>query len=203
MKRVFSLICVLAFAGTAVAGFSIGFTSVEVPWQVSGGSGYIVTEDVYLLRVGAMASADFRIEGYIGYEKQTHETDPLQTGTVEVTGTGTVFGAGGYYIIAAPSNTSFSIGVRFLYSTTTIEEGSVAVPVEYKTTSYAIDPLMRIDFAILGAERLAFFTEYGFRYAKATMETTAGGTAQTYDDVWSGLATYAPPNILAGVYYIF
>jgi hypothetical protein len=146
-----------------------------------------------------MASEDFRIEAYVGYEKQTYELDPQPTVPVETTGSGTVFGAGGYYIIAAPANTSFSIGARFLYATTNIDEGAT----EYETTSYAIDPLMRVDFAIPGAERLAFFTEYGIRYAKATMKTTTGGVASTTDLVWSGLATYAPPNILAGVYYIF
>jgi len=202
MKRVISLVCLLALAGTAFAGFSVGFTSVEVPWMVSGG-GSLETEDMYLLRVGAMASTDFRIEGYLGYEKQTYELDPQTVGTIEQTGSGTVFGGGGYYIIANPANTQFSIGLRFLYCMTNIEGGAVGALQQYETTSYAIDPLMRIDFAIPGAERLAFFTEYGFRYAKATMKTTSAGVASTTDDVWSGLATYAPPNILAGAYYVF
>ena len=203
MKRVFLLVCLLAMTGTAFAGFSIGFTSVEVPWMVNGTNGFVEMEDMYLVRLGAMASTDFRIEGYVGYEKQTYELDPQTAGTIELTGSGTVFGAGRYYIIAAPANTSFSIGARFLYCMINVDGGTSAVPVEYETTSYAIDPLIRVDFAIPGAERLAFFTEYGFRYAKATMKTTAGGVAGTTDDVWSGLATYAPPNILAGVYYIF
>ncbi len=199
MKRVFVLICLLAFAGTAFAGFSIGFNSVEVPWLISGTTGDLETEDVYLIRFGAKASPEFRIEAYLGYEKQTYELDPQPAVPVESTGSGTVFGGGGYYVIADPANTSFSIGVRFLYAATKIEQGTT----DYETTSYAIDPLMRIDFAIPGAEQLALFTEYGFRYAKATMKTTVGGTASAVDDVWSGLATYAPPNILAGAYYIF
>ncbi|MEN8207707.1 MAG: hypothetical protein ABFR50_00495 [Candidatus Fermentibacteria bacterium] len=111
MKRVFLLVCLLAFAGTAFAGFSIGFNSVEVPWYVEG-DGYLATEDMYLLRVGAMASPDFRIEGYLGYAKETFETDPMQTGTVDVTGSGMVFGAGAYYIIPNPANTQLSTGAK-------------------------------------------------------------------------------------------
>ncbi len=199
MKRVLLLACLLAMTGTALAGFSIGFNQVEIPWSVSANAANVDTEDVYLLRFGAMFSPEFRAEAYVGYAKQSWELDPQPVVPVDPTGSGTVFGAGGYYVIEAPANTSFSIGARFLYAKTTIESGTT----EWATTSYAIDPLMRIDFAIPGAEQLAFFTEYGVRYAKATTKTTVGGTAGTTDDVWSGLATYAPPNVLAGVYYVF
>lgn len=201
MKRVFLLVCVLAMTGTALAGFSIGFTSIDFPVYIGSVSqGELETEDMYLLRFGAMASPDFRIEAYVGYEKQTYEYDPQPaTPLDETTGSATVFGAGGYYVIEAPANTSFSIGARFLYGKTNFDRGTT----EIETTSYCIDPLMRVDFAIPGAERLAFFTEYGARYAKATTKTTDEGVASTTDLVWSGLATYAPPNILAGVYYIF
>jgi len=199
MKRVLLLACLLAMTGTALAGFSIGFTNIEIPWMVDGTNGDVSLEEINLIRFGAMASADFRIEGYAGYAKSTYDLDPPPVGFTESTGSGLVFGAGGYYVIEAPANTSFSLGARFLYAKTTVEYSTT----EMETTSYAIDPLMRIDFAIPGAERLAFFTEYGFRYAKATMKTTVGGVASTTDDVWSGLSTYAPPNILAGAYYVF
>ncbi|RKZ07529.1 hypothetical protein DRQ25_11365 [Candidatus Fermentibacteria bacterium] len=196
MKRVFLLICVLAFAGTAFAGFSIGFKQTPVPTYLSSALS-LTTDDVYMLRLGAMASPDFRIEGYLGYGTQHAELDPAVLG-VEYDGSVMVFGAGGYYIIAAPANTSFSIGAQFLYGKATGEYGTSW---DHETSTWSLDPLMRIDFAIPGAERLAFFTEYGIRYANATTTYTEGTTV--IDRVWSGWQTYSPPNILAGAYYIF
>ena len=199
MKRVFLLICVLAFAGTAFAGFSIGFKQTLVPTYVVIGSEYssLETENVYMLRVGAMASPDFRIEGLLGYGKEHFELDPAVAAS-ECDGNVMVFGAGGYYVIEAPANTSFSIGAQFLYGKASYEVGGVDGP---ETTSWSLDPLMRIDFAIPGAERLAFFTEYGIRYTNAT--TTVEATAGDTDYNWSGWQTYAPANILAGAYYVF
>ncbi|NOQ21306.1 MAG: hypothetical protein GQ565_01475 [Candidatus Aegiribacteria sp.] len=200
MKRVFLLICLLAFAGTAFAGFSLGFKHTEVPTYVNiGTSGASVDlYDVYMLRIGAMASPQFRIEGYIGYAKESYEIDP-STPPTEIDGSVMVFGAGGYYVIASPANTSFSIGAQFLYGKTTYEvNGNSNQP---ETTAWCLDPLMRIDFAIPGAERFALFTEFGIRYANATTEVTT--TTGTIDYKWSGWQTYSPANILAGAYYIF
>jgi hypothetical protein len=199
MKRVFVIVCLLAFAGTAVAGFSIGFNQVEMPYMIDVSNGELYTEDMNLLRFGAMASPEFRIEAYVGYMKETFELDPQPATPVELEGSAMAFGGGGYYVIEAPANTSFSFGARFLYATANFEAGTY----EYETTAWCLDPLLRIDFAIPGAEQLAFFTEYGFRYASATGTTTVSGVQSTTDDKWSGLATYSPPNVLAGAYYIF
>lgn len=194
MKRVVLLFCLLALAGTSFAGFSLGFKHTEMPTYVSDG-GSVETDDLYMLRFGAMASPSFRIEVLAGYGKESFEMDP---GTAEYDGTMYAFGAGGYYVIEAPANTSFSIGLQFLYGKSTYEVGGVDGP---ETSVYSIDPLMRIDFAIPGAERLAFFTEYGIRYANATTNVDLGTT--DYDNKWSGYQTYSPMNILAGVYYVF
>lgn len=198
MKRVFLLICVLAFAGTAFAGFSIGFKNTSIPAYVSVSGQSLELEDMYLLRIGAMASPDFRIEGYLGYQKMSFEEDPNPTPANDMDGSIMSFGAGGYYVIEAPANTSFSFGAQFLYGKSSYEVGGVDGP---ETTSYCISPLMRIDFAIPGAERLAFFTEYGIRYASVT--TTTELTTGDIEDKWSGWQTYAPTNILAGAYYVF
>lgn len=196
MRKVFLLICVLAFAGTAFAGFSIGFKQTLVPVDVSSG-GYLSTEDMYLLRIGAMASPDFRIEGYLGYMKSSFELDPAVAASKQ-DGSAMMLGAGGYYVIEAPANTSFSFGAQFLYGKASSETGGTDNP---ETSSWSLDPLMRIDFAIPGAECLAFFTEFGIRYANAT--TTDDTEADTIEYKWSGWQTYAPTNILAGAYYIF
>ena len=199
MKKVFLLFCLLAISSTAFAGFSIGFKQTPVPTYVNVGTGYsyLELEDVYMLRIGALASPSFRIEGYIGYGSEHFELDPSDA-DYEFDGTVMVFGGGGYYIIADPANTSFSIGAQFLYSKSTFEVGGVDGP---ETTAWSLDPLMRIDFAIPGAERLAFFTEYGIRYANATTTEEVGTTSIDYK--WSGWQTYSPPNILAGAYYVF
>ena len=196
MKRVVLLFCLLALAGTSFAGFSIGFKQVEMPTYVDDGS--MFTMDMNLLRIGAMASPEFRIEGYIGYAKETYEWEE-GTETVQLDGSAYAFGAGGYYVIELPANTSFSIGLQFLYASSSSEYENVEGP---STTSYCIDPLMRVDFAIPGAERLAFFAEYGGRYASATTTVEVTG-ADDIEYKWNGLQTYAPDNILAGLYYVF
>jgi hypothetical protein len=201
MKRVITLLCLLSLAGTAAAQFSIGFNTVKMPTYVDPDDFYVATEDMYMLRIGSMLSPEFRIEGYVGYMKETFETDPPLVPAVEQEGSGMGFGAGGYYVIEAPANTSFSFGARFLYASVNVEESASAW--ELETTAWAIDPLMRIDFAIPGAERLAFFTEFGFRYANATSTETIAGVQNTIDYKWSGFQTYAPENVLAGAYYVF
>lgn len=202
MKRVFTLICLLAFAGTAFAGFSIGFKQTEMPTYVSMSGGYysLDMEDMYLLRLGAMVSPEFRLEGYLGYEKMTFEVDPSSTALPDYDGSAMAFGVGGYYVIEMPANTSFSLGAQILYGKSSYEVGSTNGP---ETTVLSIDPLMRIDFAIPGAERLAFFTEYGIRYAQVTTTVEGTGGADDVDYKWSGYQTYSPANILAGAYYVF
>jgi hypothetical protein len=200
MKRVLLLACLLAMTGTALAGFSIGFNQTKIPtnvYDVVGGD--IWVEDIYMLRLGAMFSPEFRVEGYIGYMKESFEEDPPAITPVEYEGSGMVFGAGGYYVIEAPANTSFSFGARFLYGSVNMESGIN----QAETKSWCLDPLMRIDFAIPGAEQLAFFTEYGFRYANATSTYTSGGTQSPTENKWTGFQTYAPSNIIAGAYYVF
>lgn len=198
MKRVATLICLLAFAGTAFAGFSLGFKQTELPYMVYEDDMSVM--DMNMLRIGAMASPTFRIEGYLGYGKENFEwEDPISGDNVDASGTAYVFGGGGYYVMEMPANTSFSIGAEFLYGSTSSEYDGDDGP---STTSWALDPLMRIDFAIPGAERLAFFTEFGFRYANSTTTQEVSGG----DDLewkWSGYETYSPENILAGAYYVF
>ena len=194
MKRVILLFCLLAFAGTSFAGFSLGFKYTEMPTYVYD-TGGVETGDMYMLRFGAMASPTFRIEALAGYGKESFEVDP---GTSDYDGTMYAIGAGGYYVMEAPANTSFSIGLQFIYGKSTYEVNGVDGP---ETSTYSIDPLMRIDFAIPGAERLAFFTEYGIRYANVT--TTVETTGGDVDYNWSGYQTYSPMHILAGAYYVF
>ncbi len=199
MKRVLTLICLLALAGTAFAGFSLGFKYTEMPMYVDTG-GNLMSGDMYMLRFGAMASPQFRIEALLGYSKESFEVDPDTTPTSDLDWTMMALGAGGYYVMQMPANTSFSIGLQVLYGKSSGEAGGYDSP---ETTALSIDPLMRIDFAIPGAERLAFFTEYGIRYAKATTTVEGTGGADDVDYTWSGYQTYSPMNILAGAYYIF
>lgn len=199
MKRVLLLVCLLALAGTSFAGFSIGFKHTEMPTYVTtGGSLYL--DDMYMLRLGFMASPQFRLEGLVGYAKESFEVDPDTSPTSDLDASMMAFGGGGYYVIAMPANTSFSIGLQLIYGKSSGEAGGYDAP---ETTVLSVDPLMRIDFAIPGAERLAFYTEYGIRYATATTTVEGTGGADDVDYKWSGYQTYSPMNILAGAYYVF
>ncbi len=191
--RIFAAVALLALAGAAFGGYSLGFKYGSVPGYVSGASLY--TQDMAMLRFGAMASPSFRVEGLLGYDKQSYEMDP---GDDEYDAAVWAIGGSGYYLIADPANTQFSFGGQFIYSKTTTESDGEDGP---ETSAYSISPLMRIDFAIPGAERFALFTEFGIRYYSATTTTEAGEA--DVDETYSGYRTQAPENILAGAYYIF
>ena len=115
--------------------------------------------------------------------------------TTELNGSCFAMGLSGFYVIAAPSNTVFSIGASFVYNKTSSEIENVDGP---ETSGYSFYPLMRIDFAIPGAERLGLFSEFGARYVSAT-------TTDDSDTEWKAtdFSTWGSQNILGGVYYSF
>jgi hypothetical protein len=191
MMRILAAVALLALAGSAFGGYSLGFKHAWVPGDATGGE----MTNMYMLRFGAMVSPQFRMEGLLGYNKWSSDTDP---GDTEQENTTWALGASGYYLVANPANTQFSIGGQFIYAKNTSEDDGVDGP---ETTGFVLSPVMRVDFAIPGAERFALFTEYGIRYYSATTTTESGG--QEVDNNWSGYQIYAPTNILAGVYYVF
>jgi hypothetical protein len=194
MKKVFLLFCLLAFASTAFAGFSLGYKPVDIPAMVIGESNVYFT-NVNLLRVGFAASPEFRIEFLAGYDKLNFELDS-EGSSVDAHETVYVIGASGFYVIASPANTVFSIGLSFLYGKGTGEDtAGVDLP---ETSGYGIYPIMRVDFAIPGAERFALFTEFGARYLSATTDYT-DGVKYKFND----LSTWGSDNILGGAYYSF
>ncbi|MCD4848498.1 MAG: hypothetical protein K8R76_09915 [Candidatus Aegiribacteria sp.] len=194
MKKVFLLFCLLAITGTAFAGFSLGYKPLAIPAFVSG-EGNITFTNVNLLRVGFAASPEFRLEFLAGYDKLNFELD-VEGSSVDAHETVYVIGASGFYVIASPANTVFSIGLSFLYGKGTGEDtDGTDLP---ETSGYGIYPIMRVDFAIPGAERFALFTEFGARYLSTTTD---------YDDgveyKFSELSTWGSENILGGAYYSF
>ena len=192
MKKVFLLFCLLAFAGTAFAGFSLGYKPIDFPYSVYGSAASLTS--VNMLRVGFAASPDFRLELLAGYDKVNLEWEEEGVST-EANGTVYVIGASGFYVIANPANTVFSIGLSFLYGKATGETAGYDTP---ETSGYGIYPIMRVDFAIPGAERFALFTEFGVRYLSATTDYTGGD-----EDKFNELQTWGSDNILGGAYYSF
>ena len=193
MKKVFLLFCLLAFAGTAFAGFSLGYKPVSIPYYVSV-DGNAQFTNVNLLRVGFAASPDFRLEFLAGYDKVNFEWEVGSTST-DANETVYIIGASGFYVIANPANTVFSIGLSFLYGKGTGEDtAGVDIP---ETSGYGIYPIMRVDFAIPGAERFALFTEFGARYLST--KTDDDGDEYKFND----LSTWGSENILGGAYYSF
>jgi hypothetical protein len=191
MKRLLTLVALLALSGTAMAGFSLGFKPLDLPQMVYDGS--YDADGINMLRIGWGASEDFRIEVLAGYEKvNLEESDSSST---EQSSSCFAMGLSGFYVIASPSNTVFSIGGSFVYSKTSSEYENVDGP---ETTGYSFYPIMRVDFAIPGAERFGLFTEFGARYVSAT-------TSDDSDTEWkvSDFGTWGSENILGGAYYSF
>lgn len=184
----------LALAGTAAAGgFSLGFKQVDLPVYVETAGDAMMT-DVALLRLGSALSPDFRIEALLGYAKSSYEDDEDWDASMSTF----AIGGSGFYVIASPSNTVFSIGGTLLYAKTSSEEDGEDGP---ETSDLSILPVMRADFAVPGMERVAFFSEFGFRYDKATTTIEVGG--DDFETSYSHLGTFSSPNILGGVYYSF
>ncbi len=194
MKKVFLLFCLLAFASTAFAGFSLGYKPISIPYNVSSDGNALFT-NVNLLRVGFAASPEFRLEFLAGYDKVNFEYE-IEGVTFDSNETIYVIGASGFYVIAAPANTVFSIGLSFIYGKGTGEDVTGAD--EPETSGYGIYPIMRVDFAIPGAERFALFTEFGIRYLSTTTDLDDGDEYKFND-----LSTWGSENILGGAYYSF
>lgn len=191
MKRMLILFALLAFSGTALAGFSLGFKPLDLPYMVDGTGSYADMTNVPMLRIGWGASPEFRIEVLAGYDKWTWDGSD---GTSEANGSIFSMGGSAFYVIASPSNTICSIGGSFVYSKASGEVGNTDIP---GTSGYSIYPIIRVDFAIPGAERFALFTEFGARYVSATTDYEAG------DAKYSDFGTWGSENILGGAYYSF
>ena len=67
MKRMLTLLALLAISGTAMAGFSLGYKPLDLPVMV--GLEDYSTDAINMLRIGWGASEDFRIEVLAGYQK--------------------------------------------------------------------------------------------------------------------------------------
>lgn len=192
MKKL-SLLLILVFAGSAFAGFSIGFKMLDLPSYTGYSTGQgvqIFTSEVPMIRIGAAASPEFRVEGLIGYDKISYDDDS----DVEYSASLFAIGGSAFYVIANPANTVFSLGGSLVYSKTSSETDNVDGP---ETSGLSIYPIMRVDFAIPGAERFAFFTEFGLRYQKTS--TDIDGDDYHHSD----FGFYGSKNILGGAYYSF
>jgi len=192
MTRVFAVLAVLALAGSAFAGFSIGYKPLDLPVGVTG-STMAFFDMMHMLRLGFAASSDFRIELLLGYDNVSFEDE---TASPVVDGNLSNFAVGGsaFYVIAHPSNTVFSVGGSLVYNSTSGEYNNTDID---GTTGLSIYPIMRVDFNIPGAERFALFTEFGARYVKATTDTATG------DESYSDFGTWGSENIIGGAYYSF
>lgn len=191
MRRA-SLALVLVLAGSAFAGgFSLGFKLVELPTYVSTYASY----DTYvpMLRLGSALSPQFRAEFLLGYMKDSYS---VEIGGTETDLDASMFAIGGsaFYVVANPANTVFSVGGSIVYGSGSVDpEGGT----DEETSVLAFYPVMRVDFAIPGAERFALFTEYGARYVSAS-------TSVDDDEAkLSELSTFGSDNIIGGAYYSF
>lgn len=188
--RLLAAALVLALTGTAAAGgFSLGFKEVDLPTYVfTDGSPAEATAP--MLRLGSALSPEFRIEALLGYVKSSFDIENGGNGSASTF----AIGGSGFYVIAAPSNTVFSIGGSLIYAKSSIEDGN-------STSDLTILPVMRADFAVPNMDRVAFFSEFGLRYDKATTKVETGDTTTDYS--YSHFGTYNSPHILGGVYYSF
>lgn len=191
MTRVLAVLAVLALAGSAFAGFSIGYKQLDLPVGVNSSTDSDF-DMMHMIRLGFAASADFRIELLLGYDNVSFD-DEIEPAT---DGNRSNFAVGGsaFYVIAQPSFTVFSIGGSLVYNTTSGEDDGNNID---GTTGLSIYPIMRVDFAIPGADRFALFTEFGGRYVKATTDTAGG------DMTYSDFGTWGSENIIGGAYYSF
>ncbi len=190
MTRVLAVLAVLALAGSAFAGFSIGYKPLDLPvGVVSSTTAYF--DMMHMLRLGFAASSDFRIELLLGYDNVSFDDE-----ITPADGNMSNFAVGGsaFYVIAHPSHTVFSIGGSLVYNSTSGEINNVDID---GTTGLSIYPIMRVDFSIPGAERFALFSEYGARYVSANTDTATG------DMSFSDFGTWGSENIIGGAYYSF
>jgi hypothetical protein len=186
--RVLVPLMLLAISATALAGgFSLGFKEVEIPYRAY--SSYADMADLGLLRLGSALSPEFRIEVLLGYGKNSYEFEDTDYDFSTF-----AIGGSGFYVVANPSNTVFSIGGSLIYAKSNNGE-------DISTSDLTLLPVMRADYAVPGMSDVAFFSEFGLRYDKATTTDETGSDDLEYS--YSHFGTYASPHILGGMYYSF
>lgn len=188
MRSLVPVLLLLVAAASFAGGFSLGFKEVEIPVYSTGLSG-VQMADLPLLRLGSALSPEFRIEVLLGYGKDSYEIE-----NADADGSTFAIGGSGFYVIANPSNTVFSIGGSLIYAKSSSGD-------DVSTSDLTLLPVMRADYAVPGMSDVAFFSEFGLRYDNATTTTETSG-----DDIeasYSHFGTYGSPHILGGVYYSF
>ncbi len=188
MKAFVAVMLMATAASVCAGGFSLGFKELEVPFYVWNGGSEMA--DIAMLRLGSSLSPDFRIEALLGYGKTSYEDDA----DVDWEYSTFAIGGSGFYVIAAPANTVFSIGGSLVYAKSNNGE-------DVSTSDLSLFPLMRADFAVPGMNSVAFFSEFGLRYDKAT--TTDESGSDDFEASISHFGTYGSPHVLGGVYYSF
>jgi hypothetical protein len=179
----------LAISATALAGgFSLGFKEVEIPY-LTNGAGSVTMADLGLLRLGSALSPEFRIEVLLGYGNNRYEFEDTDYDFSTF-----AIGGSGFYVVANPSNTVFSIGGSLIYAKSNNGE-------DISTSDLTLLPVMRADYAVPGMSDVAFFSEFGLRYDKATTTDETGSDDLEYS--YSHFGTYSSPHILGGMYYSF
>ena len=188
MRSLVPVLLLLVAAASFAGGFSLGFKEVEIPY-LTNGSTYTEMADLPLLRLGSALSPEFRIEVLLGYGKNSFETESSDADFSTF-----AIGGSGFYVIANPSNTVFSIGGSLIYAKTNNAE-------DISTSDLTLLPVMRADYAVPGMSDVAFFSEFGLRYDNATTTDETGADDIEYS--YSHFGTYGSPHILGGVYYSF
>ncbi|MCC6872425.1 MAG: hypothetical protein IT351_08615 [Candidatus Fermentibacter sp.] len=191
MRVIVPLMLLLSTVSAFAGGFSLGFKEVEVPYLVTPGLTHssVHMADLGMLRLGSALSPEFRIEVLLGYGKNSYEDEvnDAEYSTFAI-------GGSGFYVIARPSNSVFAIGGSLIYAKSNNGE-------DVSTSDLTLLPVMRADYAVPGMSDVAFFSEFGLRYDKAT--TTDESDPQDLDFSYSHFGTYASPHVLGGVYYSF
>jgi len=188
MRVIVPLMLLLSTVSAFAGGFSLGFKEVEIP-AFTNGAGSVGMADLAMLRLGSALSPEFRIEVLLGYGKNSFENEisDSEFSTFAI-------GGSGFYVIAKPANSVFAIGGSLIYAKSNNGD-------DVSTSDLTLLPVMRADYAVPGMSDVAFFSEFGLRYDKAT--TTDESGPQDLDFSYSHFGTYASPHVLGGVYYSF
>lgn len=189
----------LVFLCTAAAfAVTAGFSSVKVPIDIN--QPYFVWDehiDVPILTASVEPLSGIRLEGSFGFRAHTEKDDRSYSDDID--SRTEVFGLSSFYTLLNRNNAEFSAGVRFLHSSTTIEEeGSELL----KSTMNNYGPSVRMDFSIPGLEEIGFYSQWGVDYSQEeTIYYYEGEEEEKHEQ--DGWKTSGPDYILSGIYYSF
>lgn len=192
---------IMAIAASAF-GITIGFTQTTIPVIIDQPySQYNDETDIFMITSSVEPVSRLFLEAGFGFK--TTEVDEMESYSSDTRkAVVTAYSTSLYYAVIESGTVCLKAGASYRHSSSEIEFS--IIDSSFKTVMNGFEPLVRLDFAFPGLEKVGFYTQFGVEYTK-TKFTYYAPPGEEDEDLYSaeGWSTTAPPYGIAGIYYTF